>query len=74
MRGAAPLNRHLGIRPSVQVSCRRCGRGPIVFPLVAANPVVVVVLAHSFLKERLTRTEVLLIGAVIAGIVMASMI
>lgn len=49
------------------------GPASIVFPLVAASPVVVVVLAYSFLKERLTRAEALLIGAVIAGIVMASM-
>jgi uncharacterized membrane protein len=44
----------------------------MVFPLVSASPVVVVVLAYSFLRERLTRTEALLIGVVIAGIVMAS--
>jgi drug/metabolite transporter, DME family len=46
-------------------------RGPasIVFPLVASSPLVVVLLAYGFLKERLTRREWMLIAAVIAGIV-----
>ena len=50
------------------------GPASIVFPLVAANPVVVVLLAYGFLKERLTRKEVIPIALVIAGIVMASTI
>lgn len=49
------------------------GPASIVFPLVAASPVVVVVLAYSFLKERLSRFEALLVGVVIAGILMASL-
>ena len=48
------------------------GPASIVFPIVAANPVVVVLLAYGFLKERLTRNEVILIALVIAGIVMVS--
>ena len=48
------------------------GPASIVFPLVAASPVVVVLLAYGVLKERLTRKEVLLVALVIAGIVMAS--
>jgi len=48
------------------------GPASIVFPLVAASPVIVVLLAYGFLKERLTRKEVILVALVIAGIVMAS--
>jgi len=48
------------------------GPASIVFPLVAANPVVVVLLAYGFLKERLTSREVILVALVILGIVMAS--
>jgi len=48
------------------------GPASIVFPLVAASPVVVVLLAYVFLKERLTRKEVILVALVIVGIVMAS--
>jgi len=48
------------------------GPASIVFPLVAANPVVVVLLAYAFLKERLTRKEVIIVALVIAGIVMVS--
>ncbi len=56
----------------LEVNAAALGPASVVFPLVAASPVVVVVLAYSFLKERLTRTEVLLVVAVIAGILMAS--
>lgn len=48
------------------------GPASIVFPLVASSPVVVVVLAYAFLKERLTKIETLLIAAVVAGIIMIS--
>lgn len=48
------------------------GPASIVFPLIAAAPVVVVLLAYAFLKERLTKTETLLIIAVVAGIVLAA--
>jgi drug/metabolite transporter (DMT)-like permease len=48
------------------------GPASIVFPLVAANPVIVVLLAYGFLKERLTWKEVILVALVIVGIVMAS--
>lgn len=50
------------------------GPASIVFPLVAANPVVVVLLAYGFLKERLTRKEEVLVALVILGIIMASSI
>ena len=49
------------------------GPASIVFPLVAASPVVVVLLAYAFLKERLTRNEIILVTLVITGIVAASM-
>jgi drug/metabolite transporter (DMT)-like permease len=48
------------------------GPASIVFPLVASSPVIVVLLAYGFLKERLTRIEILLVAAVVAGIVMVS--
>lgn len=49
-------------------------RGPasIVFPLVASSPLVVVLLAYGFLKERLAQREWMLIAAVIVGIIMVS--
>ncbi len=49
-------------------------RGPasIVFPLVASSPVIVVLLAFGFLKERLSKMEWLLIALVVAGIIMTS--
>lgn len=48
------------------------GPASIVFPLVAASPLVVVLLAYGFLKERLTQREWVLIVAVIAGIILVS--
>jgi len=48
------------------------GHASIVFPLIAASPVVVVVLAYAFLKERLTRNETILVALVLAGIIIAS--
>jgi len=50
------------------------GPAAIVFPLVAASPVVVVVLAYAFLKERMTKNEKILVALVIAGIIMASIV
>jgi len=48
------------------------GPASIVFPLVASSPLVVVLLAYGFLKERLTQREWVMIAAVIAGIIMVS--
>jgi drug/metabolite transporter (DMT)-like permease len=48
------------------------GPASIVFPLVASSPLVVVILAYGFLKERLAQREWALIAAVIAGIIMVS--
>ncbi len=50
------------------------GPASIVFPLVAASPVIVVILAYAFLKERLTRNETILIALVLAGILLASIV
>jgi len=48
------------------------GPASIVFPLVASSPLVVVLLAYGFLKERLTQREWTLIAAVITGIILVS--
>jgi drug/metabolite transporter (DMT)-like permease len=48
------------------------GPASIVFPLIASYPVVVVVLAYGFLKERLTKIETVLIGAVVLGIILVA--
>jgi DME family drug/metabolite transporter len=48
------------------------GPASIVFPLVASSPLVVVLLAYGFLKERLTQKEWVLIAVVIAGIILVS--
>ena len=48
------------------------GPASIVFPLVAASPFVVIILAFLFLKERLTRREWLLTSLVVVGIVIVS--
>lgn len=48
------------------------GPASIVFPLVASTPLVVVLLAYGFLKERLSRREWLLVAVVIAGIIMVA--
>jgi drug/metabolite transporter (DMT)-like permease len=56
----------------LEVNAVAGGPASIVFPLVAATPLVVVLLAYGFLKERLTRNELALIALVIAGIIMIS--
>ncbi len=48
------------------------GPASIVFPLIASSPVIVVLLAYGFLKEKLSRMEWLLIVLVVVGILMAS--
>ncbi len=50
------------------------GPASIVFPLVAASPVVVVILAYAFLKERLTQKETILVALVLVGIILASLV
>lgn len=55
-----------------EVNAADQGQASIVFPLIASSPVVVVLLAYGFLKERLTAREMLLVLSVVAGIVMAS--
>lgn len=48
------------------------GEAAIVFPLIASYPVVMILLAYGFLKERLTKRDLLLVVAVVAGIVLVS--
>ncbi|HJX04949.1 MAG TPA: DMT family transporter [Thermoplasmata archaeon] len=55
-----------------EITAASLGPASIVFPLVAASPVVVVVLAFLFLRERLSRKEWMLITAVMIGIVLVS--
>jgi len=50
------------------------GPAAIVFPLIASAPVVVVVLAFIFLKERLSRKEWLLVAGFVVGIILVSTI
>jgi len=50
------------------------GPASIVFPLVAASPVVVVVLAYQFLHERMSRNEKILVALVLVGIIMVSIV
>lgn len=49
------------------------GDASIVFPLISAYPIVTIIGARLYLKERLSRKESLLISAVVAGIVLTSM-
>lgn len=55
-----------------EVSAVSDGPASIVFPLVASSPVIVVLLAYGFLKERLTKVETLLVMTVLAGIILVS--
>jgi transporter family protein len=50
------------------------GQASLVFPVVASYPVVTVVLAYAFLKERLSLREALLIFAVVSGIVLVAIV
>lgn len=55
-----------------ETSAISVGSASIVFPLISAYPVVTILGARAFLKERLSHREMLLIVAVIIGIVLAS--
>ena len=48
------------------------GPASIVFPLIASSPVVVILLAYAFLKERLTKKEWTLVACVVIGIILVS--
>ena len=50
------------------------GPASLVFPVIASYPVVTIVLAYAFLKERISLKEALLIFAVVTGIVLVSVI
>jgi bacterial/archaeal transporter family protein len=48
------------------------GEAAIAFPLIASYPVIMILLAYVFLKERLSRRDLLMVAAVVAGILMVS--
>jgi len=48
------------------------GPAAIVFPFIAAYPVVMILLAYMFLKERLSKREIMLVLAVVVGIIFVS--
>jgi transporter family protein len=48
------------------------GEAAVVFPLIASYPIVMILLAFAFLKERLSRRDVSLVFAVIIGIILIS--
>ena len=48
------------------------GPASLVFPVIAAYPVVTIVIAYAFLKERISLREALLIFAVVTGIILLS--
>jgi len=48
------------------------GAASIVFPLISAYPIVTIIGARIFLTERLTLIDMVLLGAVMAGIVLTS--
>lgn len=50
------------------------GSAAIVFPLISAYPVVTIVGARIFLRERLSGTEWLLLAAVVTGILLTSVV
>jgi uncharacterized membrane protein len=48
------------------------GPASLVFPVIAAYPVVAIVITYAFLKERISLKEALLIFAVVTGIILLS--
>ena len=50
------------------------GPASLVFPIIASYPIVVVLLAYAFLKERISLKEALLIAVVIAGLIVISVV
>jgi len=48
------------------------GPASLVFPVIAAYPVVTIVIAYAFLKERISLKEAMLIMAVVTGIILLS--
>jgi len=55
-----------------ETSAISVGSAAIVFPLISAYPIVTIIGARMFLKESMSRLDMCLILAVIAGIVMTS--
>ena len=48
------------------------GAASIVFPIISAYPIVTIIGARAFLGEKLTKIDMLLLGAVMIGIVLTS--
>ena len=48
------------------------GEAAIAFPLIASYPIIMILLAYAFLKERLSRRDLLMVATVVAGILMVS--
>jgi len=57
-----------------ETSAISTGTAAIVFPLISAYPIVTIVGARIFLRERLARTEWLLLAAVVVGILLTSIV
>ena len=57
-----------------ETSAISTGSAAIVFPLISAYPIVTIVGARLFLKERLSLTDWALLAVVIAGVVLASVV
>jgi drug/metabolite transporter (DMT)-like permease len=55
-----------------ETSAISTGQASIVFPLISAYPIVTIIGARLFLKERLSALEIALILAVVTGIILAS--
>lgn len=55
-----------------ETSAISVGSASIVFPLISAYPIITIIGARLCLKERLSRTEMVLISLVIVGIILTS--
>lgn len=55
-----------------ETSAVSVGSASIVFPLISAYPIVTIVGARMFLKEKMSRLDMVLIIAVVTGVVMTS--
>jgi len=56
----------------VEVTAIDSGPAPVVFPLIASSPLVVILLAFAFLKERLSKIEWTMVALVVIGIILVS--
>jgi len=56
----------------VEISAAATGPAPVVFPLIASSPLVVILLAFTFLKERLSKLEWTMVALAVFGIILVS--